>query len=75
MLSSMQQKLDGLCEQVNNVRDHSGAGCEMAITKNSESPCIEVFGSDKIKFVDCGCWLCDQHRDLYKGFVVRISFL
>ncbi|KAB1227684.1 putative disease resistance RPP13-like protein 1 [Morella rubra] len=69
VLSSMQQKLDGLCEQVNNVRDHSGAGCEMAITKNSESPCIEVFGSDKIKFVDCGCWLCDQHRDLYKGFV------
>ncbi|KAF5471244.1 hypothetical protein F2P56_011693 [Juglans regia] len=67
VLSSMQQKLDILCEEVNNVRDHSGALGEMAATKNAELPCNKAFGSDTIKFVDCGCWLCDQHRDIYNA--------
>lgn len=75
MLSSMQQKLDILCEEVNNVRDHSGVLGEMAVTKNVELPCHKAFGSDTIKFVDCGCWLCDQHRDIYNALAVRCYFL
>ncbi|XP_062083979.1 uncharacterized protein LOC133790383 [Humulus lupulus] len=53
VLSSMQQKLDSLCEQLSNVKDYSGAGD------------IEVFGSDKNKLVSCGCSLCDQHHTLF----------
>lgn len=75
VLSSMQQKLDSLCEQVNNVRDHSGGRGEKAFTKNAESSCNDAFGSDKITFVDCGCWFCDQHRVLYNGLAVIIYSL
>ncbi|KAF4354620.1 hypothetical protein F8388_009611 [Cannabis sativa] len=53
VLSSMQQKLDCLCEQLINVKDYSGIGG------------IEVFGSDKNKLVSCGCSLCDQHHNLF----------
>jgi hypothetical protein len=74
VLSSMQQKLDSLCEQVNNARDHSGGRVEMAFTKNVESSCNDAFGSDQITFVDCGCWFCDQHRVLYNGLAVRVYF-
>jgi hypothetical protein len=74
VLSSMQQKLDSLCEQVNTARDHLGGKGEMAFTKNVESSCNDAFGSDHITFVDCGCWFCDQHRVLYNGLAVRIYF-
>ena len=74
MLSSMQQKLDNLCEQVNNDRDHSGARGEMAFTKNVESSCNDAFGYDQITFDDCGCWFCDQHCVLYNGLAVIIYF-
>ncbi|KAM3693247.1 hypothetical protein ACJW30_08G151800 [Castanea mollissima] len=63
-LSSVQQKLDKMCEQVDIVRDHSDGGVETTFIKRAGSPCKEAFGSDAVKFVDCGCWLCDQHRDL-----------
>ena len=56
VLSSMQQKLDCLCEQLNN--------------KNMELPQIDVFGSEKTKFVDCGCCLCDQHHDMFNRLAV-----
>ncbi|KAL0550783.1 hypothetical protein IC582_009845 [Cucumis melo] len=58
VLLSMQQKLDDLCNQVNPVKDQSGTESDMALRKNAD------FGNDKIKFVDCGCWLCDEHLDL-----------
>ncbi|KAL5567186.1 hypothetical protein UlMin_030350 [Ulmus minor] len=58
VLSSMQKKLDTLCEQLNNVKDYSA-------NKSVNLPVHEVFGSDKPKFVDCGCWLCDQHHELF----------
>lgn len=74
MLSSMQQKLDSLFEQVNYVRDHSSGRGEMAFTKNLESSCNDAFVSDNITFVDCGCWFCDQHRVLYNGLPVIIYF-
>ncbi|KAI5321291.1 hypothetical protein L3X38_030362 [Prunus dulcis] len=66
LLSSMQQKLDSLCEQMNNIKDHS-ATVDPSTLENAELQRNESFGSHKIKFVDCGCWLCDQHRDLQNG--------
>ncbi|KAM1806011.1 hypothetical protein ACFX11_029206 [Malus domestica] len=68
ILSSMQQKLDSLCEQMNNIKDHSGTLVPSTL-ESAELQCNESFGSHKIKFVDCGCWLCDQHRDLPNGLV------
>lgn len=62
VLSNMQQKLDSLCEQLNNVNSLSSV----------KPPANEVFGSDKTKFVDCGCWLCDQHHNLFNKSAVRI---
>lgn len=67
----MQQKLDSLCEQMNNIKDHS-ATVDPSTLENAELQRNESFGSHKIKFVDCGCWLCDQHRDLQNGLGVRI---
>lgn len=73
MLSNMQQKLDSLCAQISNIKDHSGTVTPvMSPMKNIELQSNEEFGCAKIKFVDCGCWLCDQHRDLSDGLVVRI---
>ncbi|CAN6693384.1 unnamed protein product [Malus baccata var. baccata] len=68
ILSSMQQKLDSLCEQMNNIKDHSGTLVPSTL-ENVELQRNESFSSHKIKFVDCGCWLCDQHRDLPNGLV------
>ncbi|CAN6696621.1 unnamed protein product [Malus baccata var. baccata] len=68
ILSSMQQKLDSLCEQMNNIKDHSGTLVPSTL-ESAELQRNESFGSHKIKFVDCGCWLCDQHRDLPNGLV------
>ncbi|XVF19232.1 hypothetical protein REPUB_Repub11eG0092300 [Reevesia pubescens] len=54
-ISSMQQKVDNLYQQLNNVE-----------TK-VESPSNETFGSGSVKFIDCGCWICDQHLEPFKG--------
>ncbi|XP_038902114.1 uncharacterized protein LOC120088749 isoform X2 [Benincasa hispida] len=64
VLLSMQQKLDDLCNQVNPVKDQSGTENDMAMRKNTDLADSGGFGHDKIKFVDCGCWLCDEHLDL-----------
>lgn len=69
VLSSMQQKLDCLCEQLNNVKEHPGT-VNLSM-KNVESLCSEGFGSENTKFVDCGCWICDQHHDLFNSMAVR----
>ena len=75
MLSNMQHKLDSLCAQISNIKDHPGTKTPvMSPTKDIEMQSDEAFGCDKIKFVDCGCWLCDQHRDVSHGLVVRVSF-
>ncbi|PON89233.1 inactive rhomboid protein [Trema orientale] len=66
VLSSMQQKLDNLCEQLNNVKDHPET--ENISLSSIKLPDNEVFGPDKTKFVDCGCWLCDQHHNLFNKF-------
>lgn len=64
VLLSMQQKLDDLCNQVNPVKDQSGTENDMALRKNADLADSGGFGQEKIKFVDCGCWLCDEHLDL-----------
>ncbi|KAI4334594.1 hypothetical protein L6164_019265 [Bauhinia variegata] len=73
VLSSMQQKLDNLCEQVNNIKndteEHSSSVIKKSFTENGELPLDKTFGKESIKFVDCGCWLCDQHGDLFDGLM------
>ncbi|KAJ8759595.1 hypothetical protein K2173_008775 [Erythroxylum novogranatense] len=54
VLSSMQQKLDNLCEQVN----HGRSKCEGLAT-------LDDLGCHKIQFSQCGCWHCDQHQHQY----------
>ncbi|CAH8325053.1 unnamed protein product [Eruca vesicaria subsp. sativa] len=51
VLTGMQQKLDDLCQQVSLVKDD-----------DNEAKFREKFGSENVRFVDCGCWLCDQHH-------------
>ncbi|KAG2244785.1 hypothetical protein Bca4012_024312 [Brassica carinata] len=55
VLSGMQQKLDDLCQQLTlaKVSDHDD---------DLESKFKEKFGSENVKFLECGCWLCDQHH-------------
>ncbi|ESQ41232.1 hypothetical protein EUTSA_v10013519mg [Eutrema salsugineum] len=62
VLSSMQQKLDDLCQQLNLAKDQSGNAFKVSDHDDLQSTFTENFGSEKVKFVDCGCWLCDQHH-------------
>ncbi|KAL5766662.1 hypothetical protein ACOSP7_017279 [Xanthoceras sorbifolium] len=67
VLLSMQQKLDNLCEQLYFVKDQPGMRADVSSNGKAESPICESFGHEKINFVDCGCWLCDRHHDLFNG--------
>lgn len=73
MLSSMQQKLDHLCDQLNNINQQAvtKANASFNNNKNTESPSNDAFGGNKVKFIDCGCWHCDQHQDVLAGLTVR----
>ncbi|KAL3752104.1 hypothetical protein ACJRO7_012859 [Eucalyptus globulus] len=77
ILSSMQQKLDKLCQQVHNVKDREGNGMEASDVKNLGFPFDAAFESNGIEFVDCGCWLCDQHHKQFGGqmgnSIMRVS--
>ncbi|XP_030443738.2 uncharacterized protein LOC115666089 [Syzygium oleosum] len=77
ILSSMQQKLDNLCQQVHNVKDREGNGAEASVAKNFGFPFDATFESNGIEFVDCGCWLCDQHHKQFGGLmsnsIMRVS--
>lgn len=75
VLLSMQQKLDDLCDQVNPIKDQGGTENDMALRKNADLADSGAFGHDKINFVDCGCWLCDQHHHLFSGLEVKILIL
>ncbi|KAF8118158.1 hypothetical protein N665_0006s0151 [Sinapis alba] len=61
VLSSMQQKLDDLCQQLNNAKDRSGKVSDHD-ADDLQSAIKEKFGSENVRFVECGCWLCDQHH-------------
>ncbi|KAF8041161.1 hypothetical protein BT93_B3168 [Corymbia citriodora subsp. variegata] len=69
ILSSMQQKLDNLCQQVHNAKDREGNGTEASVAKNLGFPFDATFESNGIEFVDCGCWLCDQHHKQFGGLM------
>lgn len=60
VLSSMQQKVDNLCEQLINSGEQKGTKAK----RNVESP--------SKKFDDCDCWICDQHLEQFK---VRIGIM
>ena len=68
MLLSMQQKVDNLFEQLNTAGGQQGTSAKT----NVESPLNETFGSGCNKFLDCDCWICDQHLEQFK---VRIQFM
>ena len=72
MLSSMQQKLDSLCDQLSNINSQAGTKANASLNSKTVEP-PDAFGCDKIKFVGCGCWHCDQHQDLLAGLMVRIN--
>ncbi|KAK2371120.1 hypothetical protein QL285_084101 [Trifolium repens] len=63
VLSSMQQMLDNLCDQLNssNLKENTVPAINKLSTKDGELKLDETFGSERIKFVDCGCWHCDEH--------------
>ncbi|XP_065860593.1 uncharacterized protein [Euphorbia lathyris] len=69
VLSSMQQKLDDLCEQLSSTKNQTGSQPNTSLYNNVESPANDNFGCDKIKFIDCGCWHCDHHQDLFAGLM------
>lgn len=65
----MQQKLDDLlCQQLKDagskVSDHDGL----------QSTLKEKSGSERTTFVDCGCWLCDQHHHSSPAIQVCVLF-
>ncbi|CAN1263677.1 hypothetical protein LINPERPRIM_LOCUS11689 [Linum perenne] len=63
----MQQKLDNLCDQMVSIKGNGDKDAEEKSSLYSGE-----FGCDKIKFVDCGCWHCDQHhQELFGGSMVR----
>ncbi|KAK7325052.1 hypothetical protein VNO77_29101 [Canavalia gladiata] len=65
LLSSMQQKLDNFCELVNSSIEHSATPISEPSTNDRELQSNEAFGPEKIKFVDCGCWHCEQHSAFF----------
>ncbi|KAK7272027.1 hypothetical protein RJT34_28371 [Clitoria ternatea] len=77
VLSSMQQKLDNLCESVNSTKEHTPVAIYKSSTKDGELQLNEAFGTEKIKFRDCGCWHCEHHsaffNELMSASVTRDS--
>ncbi|XP_031285135.1 uncharacterized protein LOC116143816 [Pistacia vera] len=69
VLLSMQQKLDSLCERLYYAQDQKEIEANMSLKGKEESAFGETFGDDKINFVECGCWLCDQHHHLFNGLM------
>ncbi|KAL5082588.1 hypothetical protein RYX36_011009 [Vicia faba] len=69
VLSSMQEKLDDLCEQLNSSKENTVVAINELSNKDGELQLEETFGSQRIKFVDCGCWHCEEHSSLYNGLM------
>ncbi|AES67714.2 hypothetical protein MtrunA17_Chr2g0329061 [Medicago truncatula] len=73
LLSSMQEKLDNLCEQFNSSKENTVAAVNKLSTKDGELQLDETFGSERIKFVDCGCWHCDEHSSFCNEYMGALS--
>jgi len=69
----MQQKLDTLCELVNNSKEYSAT--KKSCDKDVELQLNETFGTEKVKPVDCGCWHCEQHSAFFNDVMVEILFV
>ncbi|GMI84134.1 hypothetical protein HRI_002082700 [Hibiscus trionum] len=70
VLSSMQQKVDNLCEQLNNTDEKPGTSAKTDV----ESSWNGTFGSGNVQVDDCGCWICHQHQEQFKGnYIVKNS--
>lgn len=74
VLLSMQEKLDDLCEQLNRSEENTVVAINKLSNKDGELQMEETFGSERIKFVDCGCWHCEEHSSFYNEFMVRKSY-
>ncbi|CAN0902080.1 hypothetical protein LINGRAHAP2_LOCUS21777 [Linum grandiflorum] len=73
VLSSMQEKLDNLCEQMVSIKGQGTKNNDDAEEKSKSSLCSGEFGCENIKFVDCGCWHCDQHyQELFGGSMGKV---
>ncbi|KAJ6414374.1 hypothetical protein OIU84_003382 [Salix udensis] len=57
VLSSMDQKLDNLCDQINTMNNQE------QIKAN------DAFGGDRIEFVDRGSWHCYEHQEHVAGLM------
>ncbi|KAJ6387837.1 hypothetical protein OIU77_026410 [Salix suchowensis] len=57
VLSSMDQKLDNLCDQINTIN------------KQEEIKANDAFGGDRIEFVDRGSWHCYEHQEHVAGLM------
>ncbi|KAJ4979549.1 hypothetical protein NE237_010329 [Protea cynaroides] len=60
-LSSMQQKLDDLCDEENILKDLLENEVDMSPTNNKEILSREIKPDEAI-FLPCGCQLCYEHR-------------
>ncbi|GMJ15540.1 hypothetical protein like AT5G12930 [Hibiscus trionum] len=70
VLSSMQQKVDSLCQQMNNTEEKPGTWAKTEVESSSN----ETFGSRSVKVDDCGCWICYQHREQFKdNYILKSS--
>ncbi|XP_039027865.1 uncharacterized protein LOC120161722 isoform X1 [Hibiscus syriacus] len=68
----MQQKVDNLCEQLNNTKKKPGTWAKTDV----ESSFSETLGSGSVQVDDCGCWICYQHREQLKcqgNYIVKNS--
>ncbi|KAJ6694701.1 hypothetical protein OIU74_013928 [Salix koriyanagi] len=57
VLSSMDQKLDNLCYQINTINNQE------------EIKANDAFGGDRIEFVDRGSWHCYEHQEHVAGLM------
>ncbi|PIA39500.1 hypothetical protein AQUCO_02600152v1 [Aquilegia coerulea] len=64
VLSSMQQKLDSLCDQVNTMKERPENGEEFLFVKSDEFEFSNDIQSKGRKLSSCGCCFCEAHQFL-----------
>ncbi|KAL5725933.1 hypothetical protein ACHQM5_009016 [Ranunculus cassubicifolius] len=66
VLLSMQQKLDNLCDQMNNMKERPEiTDNDNSCDTNGEFQFSNCFQSNKSKHLSCDCCSCDHHQDLF----------
>ncbi|XP_042479832.1 uncharacterized protein LOC122060797 [Macadamia integrifolia] len=69
VLSSMQQKLDDLCNQMNTMKDRPEHEVNLSFTNNKKILYNNDIQLDDTTISPCGCQLCYEHRDSSNGLV------